>query len=154
MTNTIEKRLSDLGLSIPVPSAPQANYVPFTEVNGLVHISGQLPMEDAAIKYTGRCGENVDIETGADAARLCAIQLLAQAQRAAGHLGNVRVVKITGFVNSTPDFGDQPKVMNGASDLLVAVMGDHGRHSRSAVGVAALPFGVPVEVEGIFARLD
>jgi enamine deaminase RidA (YjgF/YER057c/UK114 family) len=148
---TIETRLAELGITLTTPPAPIANYVPFAEVGGLVHVSGQVS-RDANGPITGRLGAGVDAEAGAAAARTCAIQLIAQLREACG--GDlerlVRVVKLTGFVNSAPDFTDQPKVINGASDLMVEVFGDRGRHARSAVGVAALPLGVAVEVEGVF----
>jgi enamine deaminase RidA (YjgF/YER057c/UK114 family) len=148
---TIETRLAELGITLTTPPAPIANYVPFAEVGGLVHVSGQVS-RDANGPITGRLGAGVDAEAGAAAARTCAIQLIAQLREACG--GDlerlVRVVKLTGFVNSAPDFTDQPKVVNGASDLMVEVFGDRGKHARSAVGVAALPLGVAVEVEGVF----
>ncbi|MER2605351.1 MAG: RidA family protein, partial [Siculibacillus sp.] len=114
-------------------------------------VSGQIPMGPKGLEFVGKLGADADVEFGRAAARLCAINLLAQLRAATGDLEKLaRVVKLTGFVNSAPDFGDHPKVVNGASDLLVEVLGDRGRHSRSAVGVAGLPFGVAVEVEGIF----
>jgi enamine deaminase RidA (YjgF/YER057c/UK114 family) len=148
---TIETRLAELGITLTTPPAPIANYVPFAEVGGLVHVSGQVS-RDANGPITGRLGAGVDAEAGAAAARTCAIQLIAQLREACGgDLSRlVRVVKLTGFVNSAPDFTDQPKVVNGASDLMVEVFGDRGKHARSAVGVAALPLGVAVEVEGVF----
>jgi len=148
---TIESRLAELGITLTTPAAPVANYVSFAEVGGLVHVSGQVSRgPDGPI--TGKLGAGVDAVAGAAAARTCAVQLIAQLREACG--GDlerlVRVVKLTGFVNSAPDFTDQPKVINGASDLMVAVFGDKGRHARSAVGVAALPLGVAVEIEGVF----
>ena len=148
---TIEARLKQLGLTVSTPPARIANYVPFAVVGDLVHTSGQVS-RDANGPITGKLGAGMDAEAGAKAARTCAIQLIAQLREACG--GDlerlVRVVKLTGFVNSAPDFTDQPKVVNGASDLMVEVFGDKGKHARSAVGVAALPLGVAVEVEGVF----
>ena len=149
--STIDARLKDLGITLPTPAAPAANYVPFVKTGNLLFVSGQIPVGPKGIEFVGKLGADADIETGRAAARLCAINLLAQVKAATGDLEKlVRVVKLTGFVNSTLEFGDHPKVVNGASDLLVEVLGDRGRHSRSAVGVAGLPFGVAVEVEGIF----
>ena len=151
MSNAIETRLAELGVTLPDAAAPAANYVPFVQVGNLLHISGQVSM-DASGLVKGKLGENMDVEAGAAAAKLCAIGLLAQVKAACG--GDFtklkRAVKLTGFVNSTLDFGDQPKVVNGASDFLVEVLGDAGRHARSAVSAASLPFGVAVEIEGIF----
>jgi enamine deaminase RidA (YjgF/YER057c/UK114 family) len=146
-----ESRLADMGISLPVAPMPAANYVPFVVVGHLVHISGQISQNaDGMIK--GRLGDTLDISEGAAAAKACAISLLSQLRAACGGDFSrvVRAVKLTGFVNSTADFTDQPKVINGASDFLVAVMGDAGRHARSAVSAASLPFGVAVEIEGIF----
>lgn len=148
---TIESRLRELGVELSTPPAPAANYVPAVRSGNLLFVSGQISM-DAKGMVKGRVGEDMDVEAGAAAARLCAINLLAQVKAACD--GDVerlrRVVKLTGFVNSAPDFGDQPQVINGASDFLVEVLGDAGRHSRSAVSAGALPFGVAVEIEGIF----
>lgn len=151
MTGKIDARLAELGVTLPEAPAPAANYVPFVKTGDLVFVSGQISQgPDGMIK--GRLGETMDVAGGAAAARRCAISLLAQARAACdGDLDRiVRVVKLTGFVNSTPDFGDQPKVINGCSDFLVDVLGDAGRHSRSAVSAASLPFGVAVEIEAIF----
>ncbi len=147
----IETRLADLSVTLPDAPAPAANYVPFVTVGNLVHVSGQIS-QDAGGLVKGRLGADLDIAAGAAAARLCAISLLAQVRNACGGDFSriVRAVKLTGFVNSTPDFTDQPKVINGASDFLVAVLGDAGRHARSAVSAASLPLGVAVEIEGIF----
>lgn len=147
----IETRLAELGVTLPDAPAPAANYVPFVVVGSLVHVSGQISQgPDGLIK--GRLGADLDVAAGADAARSCAISLLAQVRKACGgDLSRlVRAVKLVGFVNSTPDFTDQPKVINGASDFLVAALGDAGRHARSAVSAASLPLGVAVEIEGIF----
>ncbi|HAB38465.1 MAG TPA: hypothetical protein DCE52_10805 [Rhodobacteraceae bacterium] len=147
----IEARLANLGVKLPVAPAPAANYVPFVQVGDIVYISGQISSSTDGL-IIGKLGDNMDVESGAAAARSCAISLLSQVKVACG--GDierlVRVVKLTGFVNSTADFQDQPKVINGASDFLVEALGVVGRHSRSAVSAAALPFGVAVEIEGIF----
>ncbi|MCE6952599.1 RidA family protein [Cereibacter sphaeroides] len=148
---TIEARLAELGVTLPDAPAPAANYVPFVVTGNLVHVSGQISQgPDGLIK--GKLGADMEVEAGAAAARACAISLLAQLRRACeGDLSRlVRVVKLVGFVNSTADFTEQPKVINGASDFLVAALGDAGRHARSAVSAASLPFGVAVEIEAIF----
>ena len=151
MTPEIADRLEKLGLSLPDAPMPAANYVPWVMVGNLVFVSGQIS-EDATGRIVGKLGADMEIEAGAKAAERCALSLLAQVNAATGgDLGRLkRVVKLTGFVNSTPDFGDQPAVINGCSNLLVEILGDAGRHSRSAVSAAALPFGVAVEIEGIF----
>ena len=150
MTDTIDARLSELGLSLPDAPAPAANYVPYVQTGNQLYVSGQISAGPDGF-ITGKLGADMDVEAGAKAAQRCALALLAQARKAAGgDLGRVRVVKLVGFVNSTPDFTDQPKVINGASDTLVEILGDAGRHSRSAVSAAALPLGVAVEIEGIF----
>ncbi|MES2665182.1 MAG: RidA family protein [Pseudomonadota bacterium] len=149
--STIDARLAELNITLPDAPAPAANYVPFVVTGNLVHISGQISQTaDGLIK--GRLGADMSVEDGAAAAQRCAISLLAQLKKACGGDFSrlVRAVKLVGFVNSTPDFTDQPKVINGASDLMVAVLGDAGRHARSAVSAASLPFGVAVEIEGIF----
>jgi enamine deaminase RidA (YjgF/YER057c/UK114 family) len=148
---TIATRLAELGVTLPDAPAPAANYVPFVIVGSLVHVSGQIS-QDAGGLIKGRLGADMDVAAGAAAAQRCAVSLLAQLRNAVGGDWSrvVRAVKLTGFVNSTPDFTDQPKVINGASDFLVAVMGDAGRHARSAVSAASLPLGVAVEIEGIF----
>ncbi|MFT7252706.1 MAG: enamine deaminase RidA (YjgF/YER057c/UK114 family) [Paracoccaceae bacterium] len=151
MTTDIEARLTELGITLPNAPAPAANYVPFVIVGDMAFISGQVS-SDANGFITGKIGADLTTEQGAAAARTCAISLLAQVKAACG--GDltrlVRAVKLTGFVNSTPDFAEQPKVINGASDVLVEILGDAGRHSRSAVSAGALPFNVAVEIEGIF----
>jgi enamine deaminase RidA (YjgF/YER057c/UK114 family) len=148
----IEKRLADLGVTLPDAPAPAANYVPFVQVGTLVHISGQISQNEQGL-IKGKLGEDLSFEQGAEAAKRCAISLLAQLKKAVGGDWDRldRAVKLVGFVNSTPDFTDQPKVINGASDFLVAVLGDAGRHARSAVSAASLPLGVAVEIEAIFA---
>ncbi|GGF60388.1 hypothetical protein GCM10007301_20160 [Azorhizobium oxalatiphilum] len=151
MSQTIEQKLAELGITLPSPTAPLANYVPAVRTGNLLFISGQVSIDSAGKIATGKLGAGLDIDTGRAAARLCAINLMAQAKVALG--GDlekvVRVVKLVGFVNSAPDFVDQPKVMNGCSDLFVEVFGDKGRHARSAVGIAALPFDAACEVEAI-----
>jgi enamine deaminase RidA (YjgF/YER057c/UK114 family) len=151
MSGEFESRLAELGVSLPDAPAPAANYVPYVISGDLVFVSGQISMKDGAF-VTGKLGADMDVAAGAAAAKTCAIALLAQVKAACG--GDLdrlkRVVKLTGFVNSTPDFTDQPKVINGASDFLVEALGEAGRHSRSAVGAVALPLGVAVEIEGIF----
>ncbi len=151
MTSQIEKRLTELGITLGTAPAPAANYVPFVRSGDLVFISGQIAM-DADGMRVGKLGADMSLEDGVAAARLCAINLITQLNAACdGDLSRLkRVVKLTGFVNCTGDFGDQPKVINGASDLMVEVFGDAGRHARAAVGAPSLPFGVGVEIEGIF----
>lgn len=147
----IETRLAELGVTLPDAPAPAANYVPFVISGNLVFVSGQISQnENGLIK--GRLGDGTSVEQGAEAARRCAIALLAQLKQACGgDLSRlVRVVRLTGFVNSTADFTDQPKVINGASDFLVAVLGNAGRHARAAVSAPSLPLGVAVEIDGIF----
>jgi len=147
----IEARLTELGVTLPDAPAPAANYVPWVISGQQVFVSGQISQNaDGMIK--GKLGADLSVEQGAEAARACAISLLAQVKAATG--GDidrvVRLVKLVGFVNSTPEFVDQPKVINGASDFMVAVLGDAGRHARSAVSAASLPFGVAVEIEAVF----
>ena len=151
MTNPIEARLAELGLTLPNAPAPAANYVPFVQSGALVFVSGQISAGPDGL-ICGKLGAELSIEQGAAAARACGLALIAQLRAACGgDLGRVRrVVKLTGFVNCTPEFTDQPKVVNGASDLMVAVFGDAGRHARAAVGAPSLPLGVAVEIEGIF----
>jgi len=147
---TIEARLNELGIVLPEAAAPVASYVPVVVHGGVAHVSGQLPFVDGALK-TGRLGEDVSLEEGMEAARACGLMILAQL-KAAGVLEQVeRVVKLGAFVNSTGDFTDQPKIANGASDLMFEVFGDAGRHARAAVGVPALPLGAAVEVDAIIA---
>lgn len=147
----IEARLAELGVTLPDAPTPAANYVPFVVTGNLVHISGQISQNESGL-IKGRLGADMTVEQGAEAAKRCAISLLAQLKKACnGDLSQVsRAVKLTGFVNSTPEFTDQPKVINGASDFLVAALGEAGRHARSAVSAASLPLGVAVEIEGIF----
>ncbi len=151
MTDRIHRVLEELGLALPAAAAPVATYVPTVEAGGLLHVSGQLPFRDGKV-VTGRLGDGLDVAAGKDAAQLCALMVVAQVKAALGDLSRVaRVVKLGVFVNSAPDFGDQPEVANGASDLMVALFGDAGKHARAAVGVAALPRGAAVEIDAIFA---
>jgi enamine deaminase RidA (YjgF/YER057c/UK114 family) len=146
---SIEKRLAELGIELPTAAAPVAAYTPVVIARGLAHVSGQLPFIDGKL-VTGRLGEDVSLEQGAAAARACGLMILAQLKAALGSLDRVeRVVKLGAFVNSTADFTDQPRVANGASELMQAVFGDAGRHARAAVGVPALPLGAAVEVDAI-----
>jgi enamine deaminase RidA (YjgF/YER057c/UK114 family) len=147
---TPEERLEQLGVTLPAPAAPVAAYVPCVRTGNLVYVSGQVPLVDGTPSHLGRLGAGVDLETGAAAARRCAINVLAALKAELGELSRVRrVVKVTVFVAGEPDFGDQPKVANGASELFGEVFGEAGTHARAAVGVAALPLGVPVEVDAI-----
>ncbi len=148
----IEAKLAELGLSLPDPAAPVANYIPYTRAGDLIFVSGQVPRVDGKLWPVGQLGGGVTMEDGVKGAQLCMLAILAHARVAAGgDLSRVRLLKLTGFVNSAPGFGDQPLVVNGASDLAVALLGEAGRHARSAVGVSALPGGVAVEVEAILA---
>lgn len=151
MAGEIDARLAELGIDVPVAAAPVANYVGFVQTGNLVFVSGQVPIKDGNFQFQGKLGENMSVEDAQAAARLCAINVVAQVKAACGgDLDRVqRVVKLTGFVNSTGDFTDQPKVVNGASDMMVEVFGDKGRHSRAAVSAASLPAGVAVEVEAV-----
>lgn len=148
---SIETRLAELGVTLPDAAAPAANYVPFVRDGDTIYVSGQISSDENGL-IKGRLGADMDVERGAAAARRCAISLLAQVRAACdGDLDRlVQVVKLMGFVNSTADFTDQPKVINGASDFLVEALGDAGRHARSAVSAASLPLGVAVEIDGIF----
>ncbi|MBO9621808.1 MAG: RidA family protein [Sphingomonas sp.] len=152
MTAAIDAKLAELGLTLPEAAAPVAAYVPAVEAGGLLHVSGQLPFKDGAL-MTGRLGEDRELEFGAEAAQRCALMLVAQIKKAlGGDLGRVeRIVKLGVFVNSAAGFTDQPKVANGASELMQALFGEAGRHARSAVGVPALPLGAAVEVDAIVA---
>lgn len=152
MTGKIDARLAELGIALPEPAAPAGAYVPYVVTGSLVFVAGQITLENGEIKYKGRLGESMNVDDGYAAARLCGLNLLAQVRGAcAGDLDRVkRVVRLGGFVNSAADFTDQAKVINGASDLMVEVFGDAGRHARAAVGAPSLPLGVSVEVEGIF----
>ncbi|KTT75339.1 RidA family protein [Sphingomonas endophytica] len=149
MTDRIDRALEELGLTLPQAAAPIAAYVPVVEAGGLLHVSGQLPFKDGAV-MTGKLGDGTSLEDGQAAAQACALMVIAQVK---AHLGNLqritRIVKLGVFVNSTADFTDHPKVANGASDLMVKLFGDSGKHARAAVGVAALPLGAAVEVDAI-----
>jgi enamine deaminase RidA (YjgF/YER057c/UK114 family) len=151
MSGTIDKKLEELEIVLPTPAAPVANYVGFVRTGRLLFVSGQICLAEGALVAAGKLGATVSIEQGQAAARACAINLLAQVKAALGDLDKVvRVVRLGGFVNATPDFLDAPKVMNGASDLMVAVFGDKGRHARTTIGVAVLPSDAAIEVEGTF----
>jgi enamine deaminase RidA (YjgF/YER057c/UK114 family) len=150
MGETIEKRLSDLGITLPVAAAPAANYVPFVRSGNLLFPSGQLPMKDGKLAVTGLLGRDLDTAAGQEAARLCAINVLAQAKAALGDLEKIRrLVKISVYVASAPDYTEQHLVGNGASDLFANVLGERGKHARVAVGMAALPLNAAVEIEAI-----
>ncbi len=147
----IDRRLAELGLKLPEAPQPVANYVPFLISGDQLFISGQIAKDATGRVLTGTLGAGVTIEDGQEAARHCALNLLAQAKAALGDLGRiVQILRLTGFVASAPTFTDQPKIINGASDLLVSVLGDAGRHTRSAVGVASLPLNACVEIDAIF----
>ena len=152
MAYTIEQRLNEIGICLPEPATPAANYVPFVTVGKMVFISGQITFLDGELQYIGKVGDTLSTEDGYKAARICAINLIAQVKSAcAGNLERVKqVVKLGGFVNCTSDFIDQPLVINGASDLIAEVFEKNGKHARFAVGVSSLPMGVAVEVDGIF----
>lgn len=149
----IERRLAEAGITLPEAPLPAANYVPAAIGGGLLFVAGQLPFEHGRVAVTGKVGSEVTLDEGIRAARLCAINILAQAKAALeGDLGRIaRCVKVQGFVNCTAEFGDQPKVVNGASDLLVLALGEAGRHARFAVGAPSLPLGAAVEVDATFA---
>lgn len=149
MAGAIDARLKELGLEIKAPAAPVANYVGYVTSGNLVFVSGQVTLKDGQLQYQGKLGADISLEDGQAAARLCAVNVIAQLKAACGgDLDRVqRIVKLGGFVNSTPDFADQPKVINGASDLMVEVFGDKGRHARFAVSAGSLPMGVAVEVD-------
>ena len=152
MPGTVDSRLADLGIVLPQAASPVANYVPFVVSGKLVFVSGQIPLVDGKPQFIGRLGDSLTVEEGYQAARRCGLNLIAQLRNACG--GNLdavrRVVKLGGFVACTPEFTQTPQVINGASDLMVEVFGDAGRHARAAVGAPALPLGVAVEVEAVF----
>ena len=151
MTDTIQSRLSELDIILPEPAAPVAAYVPTVLVGSLLHISGQVSFENGAL-LTGRLGEDRDLEYGQRAARACGLMLLAQIKKALGSLDRVeRIVKLGVFISSAPQFTEQPKVANGASELMEQVFGEAGRHARSAVGVPVLPLGAAVEIDAVVA---
>ena len=155
MAGKVDARLKELGIEIKQPAAPVANYVGFVKTGNLVFVSGQVTLKDGKIQYQGKLGADVSLEDGQAAARICATNIIAQLKAACdGDLDRVRrIVKLGGFVNSTPDFADQPKVINGASDLMVEVFGDKGKHARAAVSAGALPMQVSVEVDCV-AEID
>jgi enamine deaminase RidA (YjgF/YER057c/UK114 family) len=152
MAGAVEARLKALDLTLPEVAAPVANYVPFLHQGGQLFISGQLPMQGGRMALAGKVGADLSLEQGQQAARLCLLNVLAQAKRALSDLDRiVQCLRLNGFVNAAPDFVDHPKVINGASDLMVEVLGDKGRHTRIAVGCASLPLGAAVEIDAIFA---
>ena len=152
MSGRIDARLAELSIDLPQAAAPATSYVPWVIDNGMLYVSGQVPMRDGELFFQGKCGRDLDLAKAREAARLCGLNIIAQAKAALDDLDRVtRVVKLTGFVNGTPEFDQQPQVINGASDLMIDVFGDAGRHSRSSIGVASLPFGVAVEVEAVIA---
>ena len=152
MTTHVDRKLEELGLTLPEAAAPVASYVPTVEAGGLLHISGQLPFDAEGRVMTGRLGEDRDLAYGQEAAQRCALMLVAQIKAALGGTERVeRIVKLGAFINSAPDFTDQPQVANGASELMLALFGDAGRHARAAVGVPALPRGAAVEIDAIVA---
>lgn len=152
MADDIAARLAGLGITLPTPPAPVANYVPFVVSGDLVVVSGQIPMREGKLAFTGKLGESVSVEQGQEAARVCLINVLAQLRAACGgDLDRVRqVVRLGGFIAAGPTFTQHAQVMNGASDLAVAVFGDAGRHARSTIGVPSLPMDAAVEIEGLF----
>jgi enamine deaminase RidA (YjgF/YER057c/UK114 family) len=155
MAETVEERLRAQGVTLPQPAAPAANYVSVVRSGNLLFTAGQLPFVNGKLETTGLLGRELDVTAGREAAKLCAVNVLAQAKAAVGDLEKiVRIVKLTCFVASTPDFTDQPAVANGASDLMVAALGEKGRHARSAVGMASLPLNAPVEVEAVIEVAD
>ena len=149
--STPEARLSAVGIELPIPATPVANYVTWARTGNLIVVSGQLPLRDGKLLATGKLGAAISLEVGTEAARYCLINVLAQLKAAVGDLSKVtRVVRLGGFIACTPEFTAHANVMNGASDLAVAAFGDAGRHTRSTVGVPSLPLDAPVEVEGLF----
>ena len=156
MANIIDQRLKELNIELDDASVPAGSYVPYVITNNLVFISGQLPFIDGKLTIKGKVGDNVSLDDAVKMSEACAKALLSQLKAACnGNLDKVnKVVKLGGFVSSAPNFTDQPKVINGASDLIVNIFGDKGKHSRFAVGVAALPLNVPVEIDGIFEIED
>ncbi|MGH6734741.1 MAG: RidA family protein [Methyloceanibacter sp.] len=152
MAGEIEARLKALDLVLPAAKTAVGTYVPFIHIGGQLIVSGQLPIKDGAVAFAGKLGDGVDIEIGQKAARLCALNILAQAKVALGDLDRiVQLLRLNGFVNAAPGFTDHPKVMNAASDLMVEILGDKGRHTRIAVGCASLPMNVAVEIDAVFA---
>ncbi len=155
MPGVVEEKLRQLGIALPPAPAPAANYAPYAMSGGLLFIAGQLPKDDSGLQFAGKLGGGVSIEDGQRAARLCALNILAQAKAALGDLDRIALcLRLNGFVNSTPDFTDQPSVINGASDLIGEVLGEAGVHSRIAVSCASLPMGAAVEIDAVFAVRD
>ncbi|MBZ0325534.1 MAG: RidA family protein [Alphaproteobacteria bacterium] len=152
MSGRIEARLKEIGVDLPAAAAPAANYVPFVLSGGQVFVAGQVPVWNGELRHVGKLGAGLEVAEGQEAARLCALNILAQLRAACdGDLDRVRrCVRLGGFVNCTPDFGQHPAVINGASDLMVEVFGEAGRHARFAVGAPSLPFGVAVEIDALF----
>lgn len=152
MAGKIDQRLAELKIELPTASAPAANYVPTVRTGNLLFVAGQIPMLNGKAEFVGKLGRDFNIEDGRKAARLCALNVIAQVKAAlGGDLDRVRrCVRVGGFVNAMPDFNDQPQVVNGASDLLVEVFGEAGKHARAAVGVGSLPRGVAVEIDAVF----
>jgi len=152
MAETVEQRLAALNLQLPSPAAPAANYVPYLIDGSRLYVSGQLPMGPDGLAFAGRVGAELDLDQAQQAARLCALNILAQAKAALGAFERIeQCLKLGGFVNALAGFTDHPKVVNGASDLMVAALGDRGRHTRFAVGANGLPLGAAVEVDALFA---
>jgi enamine deaminase RidA (YjgF/YER057c/UK114 family) len=155
MSGKIEAHLATLGLTLPQAASPVANYSPHLQTGQLLFISGQLSMDGTGTLTSGRLGDTLSTEQGAKAARACGLNILAQAQAALGTLDRIEhVIRLNGFVAATPEFQDHPKVINGASDLMVEVLGDAGRHTRAAIGVASLPLGSAVEIDAILKITD
>ena len=152
MSGAIDSRLRDLGITLPAAPSPVANYVPYVTTGNLVFLAGQIPIADGEVVHRGACGRELTAEEGAAAARLCALNIIAQVRAACeGDLDRVvRCVKLSGYVNATPDFVDHPRVVNGASELIVEVFGEAGRHARIALGATNLPLGVAVEIDAVF----
>ena len=152
MPGTIDARLAELGINLPVGASPVANYVPYVQSGNLVFVAGQIPLADGKVRHTGILGDSVEVEEGRAAARLCALNVVAQVKAACG--GDldrvVRCVRLGGYVSSTGDFGDHPAVVNGASDTIVEIFGDQGHHARFAVGAGSLPLGSAVEIDAVF----
>lgn len=155
MAGKAEARLKEMGLELPSAPAPAANYVPYTISGNLLVISGQVTLGPDGLEFVGKLGKDFSVEEGQQAARLCALNILAQAKAALGDLDRIgQILKLQGFVNGTPDFTDQPKVINGASDFMVEVLGEAGKHARAAVGMGSLPLGVAVEIDAMIEIAD
>jgi enamine deaminase RidA (YjgF/YER057c/UK114 family) len=152
MSGRIDQRLAELKIELPTAASPAANYVPTVRTGNLLFVAGQIPMQNGKAEFVGKLGRDFNVDDGRRAARLCALNVIAQVKAAlGGDLDRVRrCVRVGGFVNAVPDFGDHPQVVNGASDLLVDVFGEAGKHARAAVGVGSLPRGVAVEIDAVF----